>query len=288
MGPDSTYEGTNVSTWMGDRTRLGLCAVAVVAAGLALGRAVQVVRAADDIITEFKYGSIGTEGTVGLPYWIYKVLPEVFADKLPARGGAGWERVGFTYETPGADLPLGTTKSDDWVPRVGLNCATCHAGAYREVAGGPARVVLGMPSHQMDLQAYARFLSAAAHDPRFNAETLVAAMKKHSEFGFLRRARLQLAGGQRDEKGDPRTRRPPRVVRHPPAAGARPRRYVQPVQGDVPRADAFRHRHQRRDRRSAVAVEPADPRGALAALGRQQQLGRRTEQERGDWRRGDA
>jgi hypothetical protein len=165
--------------------RLGLCTAAVLLGGLALGRTVEIVRAADDILTEFKYGSIGTEGTVGVPYWIYKVMPEVFADKLPARGGTGWERIGFTYEHPGADLPLGTTKSDDWVPRVGLNCATCHAGAYREVPGGAPRVVLGMPSHQMDLQAYARFLSAAAHDPRFTADTLVAAMKKHPEFGFF-------------------------------------------------------------------------------------------------------
>ena len=40
-----------------------------------------------DIVNEFKYGSIGTEGTVGVPYWVWKVLPEVFADKLPNRGG---------------------------------------------------------------------------------------------------------------------------------------------------------------------------------------------------------
>ena len=31
-----------------------------------------------DIVTEFKYGSIGTEGTVGVPYWLFVVLPEVF------------------------------------------------------------------------------------------------------------------------------------------------------------------------------------------------------------------
>ena len=46
-----------------------------------------------DIATEFKYGSIGTEGTVGVPYWLWKVLPEVFADKLPNRAGNGYERI---------------------------------------------------------------------------------------------------------------------------------------------------------------------------------------------------
>src|SRR4051794_27988482 len=53
-----------------------------------------------NIVTEFKYGSIGTEGNVGVPYWIFKVLPEVFADKLPNRPGSGWARLGFIYETP--------------------------------------------------------------------------------------------------------------------------------------------------------------------------------------------
>ena len=92
-----------------------------------------------DIVTEFKYGSIGTEGTVGVPYWIFKVLPEVFPDKLPNRAGNGYERIGFTYESPSSDLPIGTTRSNDWVPRVGLNCATCHAGQYRESPGAPPK-----------------------------------------------------------------------------------------------------------------------------------------------------
>jgi Cytochrome C oxidase, cbb3-type, subunit III len=37
----------------------------------------------------------------------------------------------------------------------------------------------------MDLQAYARFLSACAKDPRFNADTLIAAMKKYPDFAFF-------------------------------------------------------------------------------------------------------
>ena len=115
-----------------------------------------------DIATEFKYGSIGTEGTVGVPYWLWKVLPEVFADKLPNRPGNGYERIGFTYDNPKGDLPMGASKSNDWVPRVGLNCATCHVGQYREAPGAAPKIVLGMPAHQMDLQAYARFLSACA------------------------------------------------------------------------------------------------------------------------------
>jgi mono/diheme cytochrome c family protein len=147
-------------------------------------RAAAPARAATDIQTEFKYGAIGTEATVGVPYWLWIVLPEVFADKLPNRPGSAYARLGFTYETPANDLPIGATKNSDWIPRVGLNCATCHAGTYRDAAGAPPRIVLGMPAHRMDLQGYARFLSAVAKDPRFNADTLVAAMKKHPGFGF--------------------------------------------------------------------------------------------------------
>jgi mono/diheme cytochrome c family protein len=165
------------------RNRIGLGAVGV--AALLCAQGVARPTAAPDIVTEFKYGSIGTEVTVGVPYWIFKVLPEVFPDKLPNRPGTGYARLGFTYETPASDLPIGTTKTSEWVPRVGLNCATCHAGAYRDAPGGPPHIVLGMPAHQMDLQGYARFLSACAHDSRFTAATLVAAMQKHPEFGFF-------------------------------------------------------------------------------------------------------
>ena len=48
-----------------------------------------------DADEHFKYGSIGTEERVGLPYWIWKVLPTVFEDKLPKRPGVGYERIGF-------------------------------------------------------------------------------------------------------------------------------------------------------------------------------------------------
>jgi len=138
-----------------------------------------------DIVTEFKYGAVGTEETVGVPYWLWVVLPEVFADKLPDRPGNGYERLGFIYETPTSELPIGASRSAGWQPRVGLNCATCHAGSYRDAPGAAPAIVLGMPAHQMDLQAYARFLSAIAKDPRFDAATLMPAMQKRSGFGVL-------------------------------------------------------------------------------------------------------
>jgi mono/diheme cytochrome c family protein len=164
-----------------NRTLLSGVAIAF----LVYGWTIAAPRAAGDMVTEFKYGSIGTEGTVGVPYWVFRVLPEVFADKLPNRPGNGYARLGFTFDSAANDLPIGTTKTSDFVPRVGLNCATCHVGTYRESSSAAPKIVLGMPAHAMDLQAYARFLSACAKDPRFNADTLLAAMKKHPEFGFF-------------------------------------------------------------------------------------------------------
>jgi mono/diheme cytochrome c family protein len=129
----------------------------------------------DSIEDHFKYGSIGTEDTVGVPYWLWLVLPTVFEDKLPDRPGTGYERLGFIQESAAHGRPIGLTLVDE---RVGLNCATCHVGTVRDTPTGARRIILGMPANQMDLQAYARFLSAAADDPRFSAGTLLEAIRK--------------------------------------------------------------------------------------------------------------
>jgi mono/diheme cytochrome c family protein len=137
------------------------------------------VDAQGDILSHFKYGSVGTEAGVGIPYRIWRVLPSVFADKLPARPGAGYERLGFLFE-PNAPQgrPIGTSYQEGRVPLVGLNCATCHTGRVRDTAGSAPRIIAGMPAHQMDLQGYANFLTAAARDDRFNTTTLIAAMRQ--------------------------------------------------------------------------------------------------------------
>jgi mono/diheme cytochrome c family protein len=140
----------------------------------------------DDILSHFKYGSVGTEARVGLPYWIWRVLPIVFADKLPNRPGVGYERIGFISEGAPHGRPIGTTEHKARVNLVGLNCATCHVGTVRAAPGAPRQIVAGMPANQMDLQAYARFLTACANDPRFTASTLLDAIKKENpDFGFF-------------------------------------------------------------------------------------------------------
>ena len=102
---------------------VGLALGASAVAALAPTRVV----ARDDILSHFKYGSVGTEVSVGLPYPIWRVLPVLFADKLPNWPGQGyanfltatardprfevgtvleairWRRVGFVSEGPAAD-----------------------------------------------------------------------------------------------------------------------------------------------------------------------------------------
>jgi hypothetical protein len=139
-----------------------------------------------DIVDHFKYGSVGTEERVGVPYWIWRVLPVVFADKLPARPGRGYERLGFVSEGAPHGRPIGTSYLPGRVPLVGLNCATCHVGTVRFSPTGPRRIVLGMPANQMDLQGYARFLTACAEDDRFSASVLIEAIRKENPgFGWF-------------------------------------------------------------------------------------------------------
>jgi hypothetical protein len=139
-----------------------------------------------DILEHFKYGALGAEERAGVPYWIWRVLPIVFADKLPKRPGTGWEKIGFLYESSGRDRPIGTTNAGGLVKLAGLNCATCHSGTYRESPTAARRIVLGMPANQMDLQAYLRFLTACAQDPRFTASNLIAAIEKvNPNVGFF-------------------------------------------------------------------------------------------------------
>lgn len=147
-----------------------------------------------NIAEHFKYGSIGSEGRSGIPYWVWVVLPTVFEDLLPPGPGGladegSYERLGFLYEenSPGG-RPIGTSYREKTVPFIGLNCAVCHTGTLKESADSPTRIILGMPAHQFDLQKYLRFLFAVADDPRFTADRIIPAIAQvNPEFGFFDR-----------------------------------------------------------------------------------------------------
>jgi hypothetical protein len=138
----------------------------------------------DNIGDHFKYGSIGSEAANGIPYWIWKALPELFADKLP---GKGYASLGFIQEA-GQDRPVGFSNRRVFIDRVSLNCGVCHTGSIRESPGSAPRIIPGMPANTMNLEGYTRFLLECAKDERFTVDRMMDAIEKvGGHLGFLDR-----------------------------------------------------------------------------------------------------
>lgn len=124
----------------------------------------------------FKYGSIGSEPVNGLPYWIWKVLPEMFPEKIP--GKEGYASFGFIYEE-GRDLPIGVSQRRvTGINRVWLNCAVCHTGTVRTTKESEPRIFLGMPANGFKLYPFIQFLKDVALDNRFTAENVMATIEE--------------------------------------------------------------------------------------------------------------
>ena len=134
----------------------------------------------------FRYGSIGGEDSDGFPYWVVKVLPTAFADKLP---GEGFTSLGFIQE-PDHEFPIGFARSTN---RLGLdvvtqNCATCHVGVLRGSATEPTPAIISaMPGITVNLQAYIQFLIATAQDERFTADHLMPYINEIAHLNPLER-----------------------------------------------------------------------------------------------------
>lgn len=130
---------------------------------------------------EFLYGSIGNEDEAGVPYWIWLVLPRIFPEYLPAAGG--YASIGVAARD-GHDMPIGLSKVQIGVPRVGTNCALCHTATVRERRTEAPRIYPGAPGHQIGAQEYRRFLQAAAADPRFTASTILDEIARNVKLSF--------------------------------------------------------------------------------------------------------
>jgi processive rubber oxygenase RoxA-like protein/cbb3-type cytochrome c oxidase subunit III len=127
-------------------------------------------------LDHFKYGSLGSEHEFGVPYWIWRALPELFQDKLPAPG-KGWESVGFVFEKD-QRLPVGMSQRRYLgFDVVWLNCAFCHAGTVRETAQSEPKVYAAMPANTFDFRAFMRFLFAAGEDRRFTPQDILRQIK---------------------------------------------------------------------------------------------------------------
>jgi hypothetical protein len=121
--------------------------------------------------TNFLYGSIGAEAEAGIPYWLVIVLPRVFPEYLPGPGG--YASLGLPWEE-GHELPIGFSKQTIGFPRVGFNCALCHATRYRTREDETPTFVAAGGSHTADVQGLLDFFGKAAADPRFDADVLLS------------------------------------------------------------------------------------------------------------------
>ena len=122
----------------------------------------------------FLYGSIGSEGVEGTPYWIWVILPKIFPEYLPGPGG--YASLGMSYEQ-GKELPMGATKMKVGFDRVGINCSFCHVSQVKLTEDQPVPDLYpGGPSHQFRVQGYQSFLFNSASDPRFNSTVIMNAI----------------------------------------------------------------------------------------------------------------
>jgi mono/diheme cytochrome c family protein len=172
-----------VSSWHpAAQVGLGIGVVLVVALLIGAVRAFMFFNVNDpetyeDVVEHYKYGSIGSEAAGGIPYWVWRVLPDLFPEYLPDKPGDGYERFGFVYEE-GRDRPIGTSIRDAPIPLIAVNCAGCHVGTVRTSETAEPVVILGMPAHELDFLSYQRFFIDAARDERFNGGTIVQAIKE--------------------------------------------------------------------------------------------------------------
>ena len=118
----------------------------------------------------FKYGSLGSEATRGVPYTVFHVLPRVFPELMPGPGG--FRSFGMPWEE-GRELPVGFSKKTMGFPRITQNCALCHTATYRTSPEAKPVIVPTGPSHTTDMQAFLTFLEKAANDPRFSADVML-------------------------------------------------------------------------------------------------------------------
>jgi hypothetical protein len=146
----------------------------------------------DDIEQHFKYGSTGGERGwknqfgFGIPYWIWVALPELFPQYLPDKQpGRGYVSLGMIYEDgtdPRFDLPIGMSmRRAQGIDRVYFTCSVCHTGSVRETAGGPRRIVLGMPANTLNFGGVGEFIRRSANDWQFRPSRIMPRIEELTE-----------------------------------------------------------------------------------------------------------
>ncbi len=159
------------------RALAGLLLLAIVLtgiAGLAVGIAVLVSLSRSDrphyadAVEHFKYGSIGSEPSSGLPAKLWHALPYLIPEAFGE--SRDYSVFGFLYENDAGRgkhaLPIGLgSRVESGVELVWLNCAVCHTGTVTD-ATGKRRIISGMPANNLDLYRFFVFLLSLSKDAR--------------------------------------------------------------------------------------------------------------------------
>ena len=171
-GGDTAMNAARGNRWL----KIALLAIVATVIVLGLYFAVRLTRDrpvqyADDAL-HFKHGSTGGERTMGIPYWFWVALPELFPEYLPDhKAGRGYKSFGMIYENgddPRYALPVGVSmRNFRGIDVVYLNCAVCHTGSVRDAPGAQPRIVTGMPANTFDLGAFEKFLTSIPLDQKF-------------------------------------------------------------------------------------------------------------------------
>lgn len=141
-----------------------------------------------DIGEHFKYGSIGSEPTSGLPLAVWQALPGLFPEAFEGRDD--YSAFGFTYEVDEGgkqrDLPVGISqRAYRGIDLVWFNCAVCHAGTVRQTAGAEPELVLAMPAHMFDLGRFIDFILNASDDERIGPDILLERIEEEQDLGLI-------------------------------------------------------------------------------------------------------
>jgi hypothetical protein len=131
----------------------------------------------DSAEDEFLFGSVGNEAADGVPYWVWLVLPRLFPDLLPGPGG--YASLGIQSKD-GYEMPIGFSKVTVGYPRVGINCAMCHAGGA------------GTQPDEAAARRYVNFLAATAADPRFTPSAILGEIAKNYRLSLADRLLYRL------------------------------------------------------------------------------------------------
>ena len=169
----------------------------------------------DRMEAQFKYGSIGADHPLAqapIPYWLWKVLPDIFPPDLtiprglgPKNGRPGLAAFGLVSESkaglpsdklkdlPAFDRPIGFSRRRVFgMDFLGMNCAFCHLGSYKDAADAPQQLILGGTGNAVDIEQYFLYLFSALTDKRFTADVVMPAIDKelarqNAELGWFQR-----------------------------------------------------------------------------------------------------